>query len=905
MSTTETAQAQAKLVKKDLYWVGVHDIKLRVFDIIMRTPYGTTYNSFLLRGTKATVLLETAKEPFWKEYEQRIDSVIGHDGKVDYIVLNHTEPDHSGSLVKLLDRWPTVTVVATESAIHNLARITHREFKKIVLTAELSPMPTIDVGGYVLRFIISPWLHWPDTMFTYIEGARAIVTCDFFGAHYSNPKIFNDLMTEPQEIHDVPDAYKYYFDCIFSPYRQWVLKGLDNIKDLDFDVICCSHGPVLRTDLPRYIEMYRKWAQPPVIENRVVIAYVSAYKYTKELADTIAASLEREGVGSERYDLVETPVEELMVRFDLARGLLLGTPTIVGEALPPIWDVTSRLNPVIHADRVFGVFGSYGWSGQGTANVMARIDQLKCKAPLEPFTVIFRANAEDHKRCAEWAIKFARAVKGEPVNERETAAAPTTGGGKLALKSLSIPRDGKLRRWRCIVCGEVIVSVLPPETCPACGARAEAFVCLGLAEAEATAEVRQKTAFAGKVVIVGAGGAALAAAKAMREFNDACSIALVTKEAERPYYRPSLTKLLGDPAVRSDPAFRLAPDEWYAQQRVTVSTSAEVTSVDTAAHTATVRDRDGQRVLQYDKLILATGGNNFVPVPDLPAGNVFGVRLASDIDAITAFLARFPGGPAHARVVIIGGGLAALETAAALRKLGAVSISMVEMVPRILPRQLSEEASRIYQGVLGRAGVKLFLGTTCGRVDRNGDRAVGVTLCSGDHIELDLLCFSIGTVPDVALAKSIGCKVNRGIVVDDAMRTSVDGVFACGDCTEFSGRNIPNWTEASGQGRVAGLQVVGATSAPGAKFVRQASPYFLDAFLDVFSVGQVDACPSKVSHRGEGDRLLELCFGKGRTLIGAIILGDWVRDFQTPITLAVNKAMPFAEAMEFITAVNP
>jgi NAD(P)H-nitrite reductase large subunit len=357
--------------------------------------------------------------------------------------------------------------------------------------------------------------------------------------------------------------------------------------------------------------------------------------------------------------------------------------------------------------------------------------------------------------------------------------------------------------------------------------------------------------------------------------------------------------------VRADPTFRLAPDEWYVQQRVTVLTSTTVTAVDTATRTVTVELIGGKStsILPYDRLVLATGGNNFVPVANLPHGNVFGMRTATDVDGITAFLARHPGGPSSARVLLIGGGLAALEAAAALCKLGVTKISMVEMVPRILPRQLSEEASRVYQAALTRAGIKLYLGTTCGTFVHSGDTVSGIMLCSGEHIDLDLLCFSIGTVPEVALAKAIGCKTNRGILVNERMETSVQDVWACGDCTEFAGRNIPNWTEATGQGRAAGLQVVGA-AVPDSQFVRQASPYFLDAFCNVFSVGQVDGCATKASFRGTGDSLLELFFAKDKTLAGAIVLGDFVRTLQTPITLAVNQHVPFLDAMEFITAVS-
>ena len=191
-----TTTASAKLVKKDLYWVGVFDPKLRVFDIIMRTPYGTTYNSFLLRGAKANVLFETAKEAFWPEYEQRINSVLEKGERIDYIVLNHTEPDHSGSLPRLLDLWPNTTVVGTESALRNLEKITHRDFKRIAVLQEVAN-PEIDIGGYSLRFIVSPFLHWPDTMFTYIPAAKALITCDFFGAHYCNEKVasFSSLLS--------------------------------------------------------------------------------------------------------------------------------------------------------------------------------------------------------------------------------------------------------------------------------------------------------------------------------------------------------------------------------------------------------------------------------------------------------------------------------------------------------------------------------------------------------------------------------------------------------------------------------------------------------------------------------------------------------------------------------------
>nr|CAI11385.1 A-type flavoprotein [Entamoeba moshkovskii] len=400
-------------VVPNLYWVGVLDYDLKVFDIVMTTPYGTSYNSFLLKTEKGNVLFETCKESFAKECIERIEDVIGKEGTVDYIVLNHTEPDHSGSLVNILERYPEATVVATVAALNNIKYIGHiTDSTKTISSVKVK---TLDLGNYHLKFLIQPFLHWPDTMMTVIEEMRVIVTCDMFGAHYCDPRVFNDQMEDRMK--DMEDSYKHYFDCIFHPFKQHVMKGLNMIEtQMGFPVeelkaICCSHGPVLRTNIKENIERYKGWAQPTVLKNKVVIAYGSAYGYTEMMAQKIAEGIKSVGVEVTFHNVVTSTVEAVLKDFEDAKGLLLGTPTIVGDAIAPIMMIACNLNPIVHCNRYIQCFGSHGWSGEGVKNVSSRIQQLKVKQPVEPLAARFKPTGDELKQCVEWGVKFAEALK--------------------------------------------------------------------------------------------------------------------------------------------------------------------------------------------------------------------------------------------------------------------------------------------------------------------------------------------------------------------------------------------------------------------------------------------------------------------------------------------------------------
>ncbi len=391
-------------VKKDINWVGALDFDIRVFDIVMYTEHGTTYNSYVLKSNEKTVLFEISKITFWDEFYARLTSCC-NPADIDYIVVNHTEPDHSGALVKLLELCPKAEVVGTATAIKFLKEIVNCDFKHIAV----KDGDEISLGDKTMQFFVVPLLHWPDTMYTYVKEDKTIFTCDSFGCHYCNENVFNDKIKD-----DFTDAYKYYFDCIMGPFKPSVLNALDKIKHLEIETICCGHGPVIRENVSKYLDMYREWATPVKNERpKVVVAFVSAYGYTKQMAELISAGISTEvNADISLFDMVEAKKADVLAEMDSADCILLGSPTLIGDALPPILELLVHLNPIIHRNKFAGAFGSYGWSGEAVGNISARLKQLKMKTPIEPLKIAFRPSDEQKQECLEFGKNFGRLLNG-------------------------------------------------------------------------------------------------------------------------------------------------------------------------------------------------------------------------------------------------------------------------------------------------------------------------------------------------------------------------------------------------------------------------------------------------------------------------------------------------------------
>ncbi|MEE0943947.1 MAG: FprA family A-type flavoprotein [Clostridia bacterium] len=390
---------------ENIYYVGVKDPDLKVFDIIMDTEFGTTYNSYLVKGEK-TALIEAAHDKLFDEYIKNIEEVMPLN-KIDYIICNHTEPDHTGALERILKVNPDVTVVGTIAALKNLKNITNATFKELLA----KDGETLDLGGLTLKFIIAPNLHWPDTMMTYCEEEKVLFSCDVLGAHYCFDGVIDSDISNKA---DYEKAMQHYYNCIVSPFATFVQNGLKKIASLDIQLVCNSHGPVLKDYIGEGIEKYNLWSSPKVNNpKKATIFYVSAYGYTKKLADCAYNVLKCSGIDTQIFDLVESKGPDVDNAIHNSDMILLGTPTINRNALKPIWDIVSSLDVITAKDVNFAVFGSYGWSGEGPILINNILKNLRLKTLDEPFRVVFNPTEDDITKMEEYVRNFIKACCGE------------------------------------------------------------------------------------------------------------------------------------------------------------------------------------------------------------------------------------------------------------------------------------------------------------------------------------------------------------------------------------------------------------------------------------------------------------------------------------------------------------
>ena len=405
----------ARKIVDDFTWVGALDPDLRVFDIVMRTDFGTTYNSYVLKGTDKTALFEANKSYCFDEWIERIREVTPVE-KIDYLVVSHTEPDHCGTVDKLLELNPDIEIIGTMGAINFLKEILNRDDFKCRAVKEGEE---IELGGKTMRFIVAPNLHWPDTMFTYVPEIATLVTCDCFGCHFSDPGITDENLCNN---FDYMKSLLYYYEGIMSPFCPDVQNALAKIDPLKIDIIATGHGPVLTDNPGMVIELYRQWSRPAIACSckMVVIAYVSAYGYTKNLAEAIRDGIAEASNGNievRMFDMVGSDFDEVMKAITLSDGFLLGTPTIVGEAVPPIWDIAAALNPKVHGGKLASAFGSYGWSGEGVPHIMQRLGQVKLKLFGEGYRCRFNPSGDQLAAAKEFGHDFAGELIGKSADD--------------------------------------------------------------------------------------------------------------------------------------------------------------------------------------------------------------------------------------------------------------------------------------------------------------------------------------------------------------------------------------------------------------------------------------------------------------------------------------------------------
>ncbi len=386
-------------VTQDVHWIGVLDKDLVTFDVVMETKYGTTYNSYFINADKKAVV-ETVKERFWPLYEAKLRSLMD-PSELQYIVLNHTEPDHSGCVQRLLEIAPQATVVGTGNAIRYLNDLVSIPFKSI----QVKDQETLSLGNKTLRFISAPNLHWPDSMYTWLEEEGVLFTCDSFGAHYADDRMFDNL------VGNWDDAFKYYFDVILKPFSKFMLKAIDRIRLLDIKVIATGHGPILRSYWKRYVDLSEQYSRDYLAlpqPHRVYIPYVSAYHKTGAIADAIACGIEKSGiVKAFQQDIEHTSIGDLEMQLTISSGLIVGCPTINQNILLPIYKLFAVINPLRDKGKLAGGFGSYGWSGEAMKIIRTNLESLKLKYTDTDVFIKFSPAEEDLARAEAYGEHFA------------------------------------------------------------------------------------------------------------------------------------------------------------------------------------------------------------------------------------------------------------------------------------------------------------------------------------------------------------------------------------------------------------------------------------------------------------------------------------------------------------------
>ncbi|HEC24830.1 MAG TPA: FprA family A-type flavoprotein [bacterium] len=390
-------------MKDGVSYVGALDPDLKAFDIIVPTKNGTTYNSYFIQGSRKSALIDTVKIGM---KDQLIDKLKGLTdiSKIDYIIINHTEPDHSGSLNAIREIAKNATLVYSKNAHHFVKHIVKGDYNNIIV----GDGDSIDLGGKTLQFVGAPFLHWPDTMFTYLKEDKILFSCDFFGTHYCDVNIFNDLIEDKNAAFE---AFKFYFACIMRPFKNYSMSALEKLKDYDINMIAPSHGPILRKDLKKYIDWYTE-ASKTVESNgtvkKIAVIYASAYGNTEKMAKSIAKGADIKGLTEiETVNLVNTDAASVIDVIERSDAVIIGSPTFNAKLPKPVLDMISSMVMLNVKNKKAAVFGCYGWSGEAVKMVQDILKSLKFVIVQEGLKVQITPFEEDLLKCEEFGRDFA------------------------------------------------------------------------------------------------------------------------------------------------------------------------------------------------------------------------------------------------------------------------------------------------------------------------------------------------------------------------------------------------------------------------------------------------------------------------------------------------------------------
>ncbi len=389
---------KAREIKTGIHWVGAVDWDRRLFDELIPLPDGTSYNSYLVQGSKQTALIDTVDPTMAEVLLGRLDSL--KIKAIDYVVTNHAEQDHSGTLPRVLAKYPQAKVICTPKCKGLLMDLLLIPEAKIITVEDKE---TVSLGDRTLEFVHAAWVHWPETMLTYLQEDRILFSCDLFGSHLATSELY---VSDEGRLYE--SAKRYYAE-IMMPFRPNIEKHLDKLKEYEVELIAPSHGPMHRR--PDFIiKAYHSWVFDPP-QNIVVLPYISMHGSTREMVNYFVEALTQRGVVVKQFELSQVDIGKLAMALIDAATLVIGTPTVLIGPHPLVAYATFLANALRPKTRFASIIGSFGWGSRAKETIISMVPNLKVEL-LEPVIIKGLPREADFKALDNLASIIAEKHKG-------------------------------------------------------------------------------------------------------------------------------------------------------------------------------------------------------------------------------------------------------------------------------------------------------------------------------------------------------------------------------------------------------------------------------------------------------------------------------------------------------------
>lgn len=386
-------------ISENVYWVGIKDWNRKLFDALIPLPHGTSYNAYLVIGNSKKALIDTVNPGFEKELEEKI-KIVANPSEIDYIIMNHAEPDHAGAIPYMMAINDKAKLV-TSSKGANMAQTFYKVPQNRIIAVK--DQENIDLGGKTLRFIEAPMLHWPETMFTYLEENKVLFPCDFFGSHMANG-LYDD------EVDDLLVHAQRYFGEIMMPFQIMGQKAMEKISNLKIEMIAPSHGPIHR-NTERIINAYKKWVNGET-KQKVIIVYATMWESTEKMIQPIADTLASEGIEIALHNLASADIGNIAKDLVDSKAIVLGAPTVLG-GIHPLGVYATYLVKALRPPLKFGVIlSSYGWGGGAIKQVQEILGQTKLEV-IGAMEINGPPSEDNIKKITELGKNLAKKIKEE------------------------------------------------------------------------------------------------------------------------------------------------------------------------------------------------------------------------------------------------------------------------------------------------------------------------------------------------------------------------------------------------------------------------------------------------------------------------------------------------------------